>query len=54
MADGNTSLDDCEAFTWSLGCTGRPSARLARVAMTSLAFMLDDVPDPVWKTSSGN
>ena len=24
MADGNTSLDDCEAFTSSFGCTGRP------------------------------
>ena len=22
--------------------------------ITSLAFMLDDVPDPVWKTSIGN
>ena len=22
--DGNTSLLDCEALTWSLGCTGRP------------------------------
>ena len=24
MADGNTSFDDCEAFTWSFGCTGAP------------------------------
>jgi hypothetical protein len=23
-------------------------------AMTSLAFMLDEVPEPVWKTSTGN
>ena len=22
-ADGNTSFDDCDAFTWSFGCTGR-------------------------------
>ena len=28
--------------------------RVARVAMTSLAFMLLDVPEPVWKTSIGN
>ena len=50
---GKTSLLLCEAFTWSLGWTRVPS-REARVAMTSLAFMLLDVPDPVWKTSSGN
>ncbi len=54
MADGNTSLEDWDALTWSLGCTGRPSSPAARVAMTSLAFMLDEVPEPVWKTSSGN
>ena len=52
--DGKTSLLDCEALTWSFGCTGRPSSRDARVAMTSLAFMFDDVPEPVWKTSIGN
>lgn len=50
---GNVSLDDCEALTWSFGCTSRPSARVASVAMTSFAFMLDDVPEPVWKTSIG-
>ena len=44
MADGKTSLDDCEAFTWSFGCTGLPRASVARVAMTSLVFMLLDVP----------
>ncbi len=49
-ADGNTSLDDWPMLTWSLGCTPSP----ARVAITSLAFMLDDVPDPVWNTSIGN
>ena len=53
IADGKTSLDDCEALTWSLGCTGLPSASVARVAMTSLVFMLLDVPEPVWKTSIG-
>ena len=54
IADGNTSLDDWDAFTWSFGCTFRPSAREARVAMTSLAFMLLEVPEPVWNTSTGN
>ena len=49
-ADGNTSLDDCPMFTWSLGWTSSP----ARLASTSLAFMFDDVPDPVWNTSIGN
>ena len=37
-------------FTWSLGCAPSP----AIAAMTSLAFMFDDVPEPVWKTSIGN
>ena len=36
-------------LTWSLGCAPAASA-----AMTSLAFMFDDVPEPVWKTSIGN
>ncbi len=27
---------------------------MARLAMTSLAFMLEEVPDPVWKISTGN
>ncbi len=47
---GNTSLDDWPMFTWSLGCTSSP----ARLASTSLAFVFDDVPEPVWKTSIGN
>ena len=51
---GNVSLLDWLALTWSLGWTSRPSARVARVAITSLAFMLLDVPEPVWKTSIGN
>jgi hypothetical protein len=53
MDDGNTSLLDCDALTWSLGCTGWPSFSAASVAMTSLTFMLLDVPDPVWNTSIG-
>ena len=32
-------------FTWSLGWAPSP----ARLAMTSFAFMFDDVPEPVWK-----
>ncbi len=53
MEEGKTSLDDCEALTWSLGCTSRPSLSVASVAITSLTFMLLDVPEPVWKTSIG-
>ena len=37
-------------FTWSLAWTSSP----ARLAITSLAFMFDEVPEPVWKTSIGN
>jgi hypothetical protein len=53
MAEGNTSLDDCEALTWSLGWTfledrSSPRSSLARLAITSLVFMFDEVPDPVW------
>src|SRR3954467_12993449 len=47
---GNTSLEDWPMLTWSLACTPSP----ASVAMTSLAFMFDEVPEPVWKTSIGN
>ena len=54
MALGKTSLLDWEALTWSFGWTGSPSSRLAREAITSLAFMLLDVPEPVWNTSIGN
>ena len=42
--EGYTSLEDWEALTWSLGCTERPSRSDAREAMTSLTFMLLDVP----------
>jgi len=37
-------------LTSSFGCTSSP----ASVAMTSLAFVFDEVPEPVWKTSIGN
>ena len=59
MAVGKVSLDDCPRLTWSLGCTGvllpssPPSCSMARLAITSLAFMLDCVPEPVWKTTKG-
>ena len=52
-AEGNTSLEDCEALTWSLGCTTRPWWRAARCAITSLRFMFELVPEPVWNTSTG-
>ena len=54
MAAGTVSFEDCDALTWSLGCTSRPSDADARLASTSLTFMFVDVPDPVWKTSMGN
>ena len=46
---GKTSFDDCEALTWSFGCTRAAEARaMASVASTSFMFMFDDVPEPVW------
>ena len=52
-----TSFDDCPRFTWSLGWTAfeprpSPSNSPARFAITSLAFMLVEVPEPVWKIST--
>ena len=43
-------------LTWSLGCTSRepgsaPIICEARLAMTSLALVLVEVPEPVWKMS---
>jgi NADH:ubiquinone oxidoreductase subunit B-like Fe-S oxidoreductase len=37
-------------LTWSLACTPSPASR----AMTSLALVFVDVPEPVWNTSMGN
>ena len=51
---GKVSFDDCDMFTSSFGCTSAPRRSAARWAITSLAFMLDDVPEPVWNTSMGN
>ena len=45
---GKTSFDDCDALTWSFGCTGRPRRADASVASTSFMFMFDEVPEPVW------
>ena len=53
MLVGKVSLLLCEALTWSLGWTSTPACA-ARLAITSLAFMLELVPEPVWKTSIGN
>ena len=60
IAVGNTSFDDWPRLTSSLGCTRRPSPRAppriseARLASTSLTFMLVCVPEPVCQTASGN
>ena len=55
MAVGMTSFDDWPKFTSSLGWIRRdPNSSEARPAMTSLALVLVEVPEPVWNTSSGN
>jgi len=52
-------LEDWPRLTSSLGWTGflepsvPPASSMARFEMTSLAFMLDCVPLPVWNTTSG-
>ena len=59
IAPGKTSFEDCDMLTWSLGWIGflepssPPSSSMARFEMTSLAFMLDWVPEPVCQTTSG-
>ncbi len=50
---GKVSFELCDMLTSSFGCTVTPLAA-AMEAMTSLAFMFELVPDPVWKTSMGN
>ncbi len=54
MAVGKVSLLLWDMFTSSLGCSSlSPAMALPRLAMTSLAFMLDWVPLPVCHTTSG-
>ena len=59
IAVGKVSFDDWPMLTWSFGCTGffepisPPSISIARFEITSLAFMLDWVPEPVCQTTSG-
>ena len=47
---GNVSLLDWLALTWSLGWHSTSASE----ASTSFMFMLELVPEPVWKTSIGN
>ncbi len=60
IAVGKTSLVLWPMFTWSFGWMralsprGPPRSSTARFAITSLAFMLVEVPEPVWKTSTTN
>jgi hypothetical protein len=49
-ADGKTSFEDWPMLTSSFTWTSSP----ARLAITSFAFMFEEVPEPVWKTSIGN
>ena len=53
VAVGKVSLDDCDMLTSSLGCTVTPFCA-AMLAITSLVFMFELVPEPVWNTSIGN
>jgi len=56
---GKVSLELAPLLTWSFGWTillspnSPPRISIARFAMTSLAFMLDWVPEPVCHTTSG-
>ncbi len=50
---GKVSLLDWLALTWSFGWLSTP-ARVESEASTSFMFMLELVPEPVWKTSMGN
>ena len=56
IAVGKVSFEDCDMFTWSFGWTGvldpssPPAISIARFEMTSFAFMLLWVPEPVCHT----
>jgi hypothetical protein len=53
------SFEDCDRFTSSFGWIGvfdpssPPARSIARLEMTSFAFMFDWVPEPVCHTDSG-
>jgi len=59
IEEGMVSLVDWDMLTWSLGCTGIFPPRwpvrssLARLARTSLTFMLNWVPLPLCQMTSG-
>ena len=54
IAVGKVSLEDWDIFTSSFGCNSFfPANSLPRLAITSLAFMLDCVPEPVCQTTRG-
>ena len=54
IAVGNVSLDDWDMLISSFGCRSfLPAISLPRLAMTSLAFMFDCVPEPVCQTTRG-
>ena len=56
---GNVSFEEADMLTWSFGWTGDlepfvpERSSMARLEMTSLAFMFDWVPDPVCHTVRG-
>ena len=60
IAVGKVSFDDCDMLTWSFGWIGSlepitpPASSMARLEITSFAFMLVCVPLPVCQIRSGN
>ena len=53
-AVGKVSFEDWDMLTSSFGWQSlSPASSLARLAMTSFAFMFDWVPEPVCHTTSG-
>jgi len=59
IAVGNVSFDDCDMLTSSFGCIGffdpisPPAISIARLEITSLAFMFVCVPLPVCQMCNG-
>ena len=60
IAVGYESFVDCDMFRWSCGSTmlyspfWRPVSSSATLAITSLTFMLVEVPAPPWYQSTWN